>query len=80
MFKKSFNKKYDKILKKGMLKCWKKAKVIHEDDNCYILLFHHINPQNLPNMTIAGLNKHTGKKGFLAAQRPIEELIDFLNN
>ncbi len=80
MFKKSFNKKYDKILKKGMPKCWKKAKVLFDDDDCYIIMFNHINPKNYPNKLIKGINKHTGKKGLLGVKQHIEELIDFLKN
>lgn len=64
MFNKDPDKKYDKIFKKDLGKQWKKSGILFSDDDCYICLYDNVNPQNIPNKIIIGINKHTGKIAY----------------
>ena len=64
MFNKDPDKKHDKIFKKDLGRKWKKSGILFSDDDCYICLYDNINPQNIPNKIIIGINKHTGKIAY----------------
>ena len=64
MFNKDPNKKFDLIFKNDLGKKWKKSKILFSDEDCYICLYDNVNPKNIPNKVIIGINKHTGKLAY----------------
>ncbi len=78
LFKKNPDKKYDNLLKRDVGKHWKKAEIMLNDDDCCICLFDNVNPKNIPNKMIAGINKHTG--GIAYGHKSIDEVVNRLKN